>query len=512
MPRPKRTQHYHLLFHTLLTLFLVAGCIMPAPSATNTTPASPIDDHALPTLTAADLADGARLQVVATTNIVADVVAQVGGDRIDLTPLMPTGIDPHSFTATPQDLIALNEGDVIFVSGLALEEGLLPVLTTLDSAPPLVAVNVGVTTLEFAEGAEEDEHAEEHAEEHEHTEEEHTEEEHAPSAVAHACKHLADGPIVPVNAVTEISSTMAVTGTHVRLDVTVPTAEPSYFVYTAAEAGDYIFYADRPVTLTLQDADGTHAAETIMDAAALTDCPGLVTAFVFDLAAGDNTLALTDTDGEIMHFVVEAATTTHGHDHADEAHDHDHAEAGDEHEHHHHSGADPHTWFSVHAVEQWVTNIEQVLSTLDPANAATYTANADAYRADLTALASELDTMVAALPVEQRKLVTDHEALGYFADAYDFTIIGAVIPSLSTMAAPSASELAALQDQIEAEGVRAIFVGITVNPALAEQLAADTGASVAILYTESLSAADGPAATYLDFMRYNMQTIVAALK
>jgi len=500
MDRTNRLQHYRLLLSAIFTLLLGAGCVMPPPSATNTTPASPIDDHALPALTAVDLAAGTRLQVVATTNLVADVVAQVGGDRIDLTPLIPTGVDPHSFTATPQDLIALNEADVIFINGLALEEALMPVLTTLDSAPPLVAVNVGVTTREFAEGAEE--HAEEH---------EHTEEEHAHSAVAHACKHLADGPAVPITAVTEISSTMAVTGTHLRLDVTVPTAEPSYFVYTAAAAGDYLFYADRPVTLTLQDADGAHPAETIMDTAALTDCPGLVTAFGFDLAAGDNTLVLTDATGETVHFVVEAVAGAHDHEHEAAVQEHDQAEAGDEHEHHH-SGADPHTWFSVHAVEQWVSNIEQVLSTLDPANAATYTANADAYRAELTTLESELDTLVAALPVEQRKLVTDHEALGYFAAAYDFTIIGTVIPSLSTMAAPSASELAALQDQIEAEGVRAIFVGITVNPALAEQLAADTGATVATLYTESLSAADGPAATYLDFMRYNMQTIVEALK
>jgi ABC-type Zn uptake system ZnuABC Zn-binding protein ZnuA len=109
-------------------------------------------------------------------------------------------------------------------------------------------------------------------------------------------------------------------------------------------------------------------------------------------------------------------------------------------------------------------------------------------------------------------LVTDHDALGYFADAYDFTIVGAVIPSLSTMAAPSASELAALQDQIEAEGVRAIFVSASVNPELAEQLAADTGATVAMIYTGSLSDAAGPASTYLDFMRYNMRTIMEALK
>jgi len=506
MKQPNITMRYPLILGALFTIVLLAGCVMPAPlsTASTATPEAATDAEVLPPLTAIELADGARLQVIASTNIVADVVSQVGGDQIDLLPLIPTGADPHSFTPTPQDLIVLNQTQVIFINGLQLEESLMPMLESLDNAVPIVSVNAGVEIAEFG-----------------------------PSAVEHACKHMMDGPEVAVGAVADIAATTAVTGTHVRLDVTVPTAAPSYFVYRAEEAGKYLFYADSPVILTLRDADGNEApAETIMDAAALADCLAFVTAFVFDLVEGDNVLSLHGVDGETVRFVVETAEGEHEHathedeDHADEdhavedhageeaeVHDHHAAETGEEEgHHHHHGGVDPHTWFSVHAVEQWVENIEEVLSTLDPANADTYAANADAYRAELVALKIELGAMVAELPVEQRKLVTDHDAFGYFADAYDFEIIGTVIPSLSTMASPSANDLATLQDQIEAEGVRAIFVGTTVNPTLMEQLAADTGATVVSIYTGALSDADGPAPTYLDLMRYNMRMIVDALK
>ena len=184
---------------------------------------------------------------------------------------------------------------------------------------------------------------------------------------------------------------------------------------------------------------------------------------------------------------------------------------GDE-DHHHHEGADPHTWFSIHAVEQWVENIEHVLRALDPANAAVYTANAQAYLVELEALAEEVEALLAALPVEKRKLVTDHDSFGYFAAAYDFDVVGTVIPSFSTLASPSAGELAKLQDQIEEESVQAIFVGTTITPDIAQQLAADTGIQVVILYTGSLSDEGGPAASYVDFMRYNVTAIVNALK
>ena len=195
-----------------------------------------------------------------------------------------------------------------------------------------------------------------------------------------------------------------------------------------------------------------------------------------------------------------------------EEHGGDHSEQSAEGEEHHHEGGDPHTWQRVANVKQWVENIHTSLSQLDPANTEAYHAAAEAYLAELDTLDAEIRTQIESIPAENRKLVTDHETFGYFADEYGFTLVGALIPSLSTAAEPSAQELAALQDQVVAEGVKAIFVGTTVNPRLAEQLAQDLDIQVVSLYSDSLSAPDGPAATYLAFMRYNVNAIVTALQ
>ncbi len=108
--------------------------------------------------------------------------------------------------------------------------------------------------------------------------------------------------------------------------------------------------------------------------------------------------------------------------------------------------------------------------------------------------------------------MTDHDALGYLAHEYGFTIVGAVIPSFSTLAEPSAQQLAALQEQIREEGVNALFVGTTVSQRLAQQLAQDLGIALVPIYTGSLSEEGGPADSYIAFMRYNINAIVDALK
>jgi len=116
------------------------------------------------------------------------------------------------------------------------------------------------------------------------------------------------------------------------------------------------------------------------------------------------------------------------------------------------------------------------------------------------------------VPQANRKIVSDHVVFGYFAKRYGFEQVGAVIPSISTLAAPSAQELADLEDVINQLGVRAIFVDSTVNPALSQRIASDTQTKLVPVYSGSLSKADGPAATYLDFMRANVSAIVQALK
>jgi manganese/iron transport system substrate-binding protein len=300
------------------------------------------DEHGdvLPRLDAVSLGEGERLRVVATTSIVADIVSRVGGNHIDLTQLMPLGVDAHAFEPTPRDVATIADAHVVFVNGAGLE----PFLDTLvDSAEgvPVVSVSAGIDLL--------------------------------------------------------------------------------------------------PFELDDQDDD-------------------------------------------------------------------------DDDDHGHEGEGDPHVWFDPNQVLVWVHNIEEVLSDLDPQRADSYTANAEAYEAELEALDDWIRDQVAGVPEERRLLVTDHALLTYFAAQYGFEQVGAVIPAATTVAEPSAQELAALQDAIGQYSVPAIFVGHEVNSRVAEQIAADTGVELVFIYTESLSDESGPAATYLDYMRYNVNAIVEGLR
>jgi len=175
------------------------------------------------------------------------------------------------------------------------------------------------------------------------------------------------------------------------------------------------------------------------------------------------------------------------------------------------SGYDPHVWFDPANIILWADAIEEALSDLDPGNATTYSANAVAYRHALADLDRWIQEQVETVPPDGRILVTDHLSFAYFAARYGFDQVGAVFPGFSSLAEPSAREMAELIETILGLGVRAIFVGTTANPALAEAIAADAGVDVVLLYTGSLSARTGPASTYLDMMRYNVNAIVTAL-
>ena len=175
-------------------------------------------------------------------------------------------------------------------------------------------------------------------------------------------------------------------------------------------------------------------------------------------------------------------------------------------------GVDPHTWFSPANVVTWTQNIARALSTLDPAHQDAYAANAAAYEKSLNELDAWIKAQVETIPPARRKLVTDHKALGYFADRYGFQVVGTVIEGFSTAAEPSAQEIARLEEQIRKEQVPAIFVGIDANPALARRIAEDTGARVVPLYHGSLSAPGGEADSYLKLMRYDVTAIVGALR
>jgi ABC-type Zn uptake system ZnuABC Zn-binding protein ZnuA len=169
-------------------------------------------------------------------------------------------------------------------------------------------------------------------------------------------------------------------------------------------------------------------------------------------------------------------------------------------------------WLDPNNILIYVGNIRGALTHNDPAGAAIYQANADGYTRQLTELDAWIVEQVSQIPVGRRLLITNHEALGYFADRYGFTLAGSVIESFSADASPSAQQLAALIDEIKTSGAPAIFLDAGDNPALARQIAAETGVRVvADLHLESLT--DGaPAATYIDMMKHNVTRIVNALK
>lgn len=268
-----------------------------------------------------------KLKVVATTTIVGDVVRAIGADAIELTVLLPPGVDPHGFNATPQDVARVAESDVLFINGLGLEEFLDALITNAGGHSEVVSISQGVPVRE-----------------------------------------------------------------------------------------------------------------------------------------------------------------------------------GDDDEH-----IDPHVWMDPLRVKLWASNIETKLSERDPANAELYAENASAFRAQLDELDGWIKGQVAQVAESNRKLVTDHGVFGYFADRYGFEQVGAVIPGYSTAAEPSAQELAQLEDAIRALGVKAIFVGNTVNPAVEQRIADDTGARLIFVYAESLSEADGPVPHYMDMMRVTVTEIVNAL-
>ena len=287
----------------------------------------------LPQLETADL-KGDRLRVVATTSVMGDVIAQIGGGAIDLTVLIEAGQDPHSYEPGARALTTVAEAHIIFVNGWNLEEGLLNNLENVAEAGQIVPISANITPRELEK------------------------------------------------------------------------IEPN----------------------------------------------------------------------------------------------------------HHHQ--DPHVWLDPQHVQQWVNNVEQVLTTLDPANSELYTAKAATYRQELEVLMLEMDERMVGL--NGRHLVTNHDALGYLAARYDLNVIGTVLPGTSTLAEPSAADLADLATKMAEAKTCAIFAETTANMQLAEAAAAELEScpqvKVLSLYTGALGLAGSGAESYISMMRANAQTLAEGLQ
>jgi zinc/manganese transport system substrate-binding protein len=183
---------------------------------------------------------------------------------------------------------------------------------------------------------------------------------------------------------------------------------------------------------------------------------------------------------------------------------------GHSHAGHDHGENDPHAWQSVANAKLYVANIEAALVTADPANAETYRTNAKAYTAKLDALDAELRAGIARIPADRRKIITSHDAFQYFEKAYGVTFISP--RGVSTSAEPSPQAVGRIIRQIRDEKIPAVFLENISDQRLIQRIAQETGARVGgTLYSDSLTAAGGPAPDYIAMMRHNLSQIVGAL-
>jgi zinc/manganese transport system substrate-binding protein len=171
---------------------------------------------------------------------------------------------------------------------------------------------------------------------------------------------------------------------------------------------------------------------------------------------------------------------------------------------------DPHAWQNVANAKIYVANIRDGLDAIDPAGKAKYDANAAAYLGDLDALDEEVRAAVAKIPTERRKLITTHDAFGYFGDAYGIDFIAP--EGVSTEAEPSAKDMAKIITQIRRQKIPAVFMENITDPRPMRQIARETAAKIGgTLYSDALSEPNGPAGSYIDMMRHNVREFSKAL-
>lgn len=266
--------------------------------------------------------------------------------------------------------------------------------------------------------------------------------------------------------------------------------------------------ADELRTAGLVVANGLGLEEGLLDSIEAAEADGVP---VVELAEGLNPI-----EAGAGHSDEETPAEGDGHSHA-EGDGHSHAEeekpvdeekpAGEDGHSHSHEGEDPHVWMDPDRVALAVPVIAEALAAVDglPVDAAQIDACADDYVAELGALSAELDERFAGLSAEQRRLVTSHESLTYLADRFDLELIGAIIPSTSTLGEANVRDLEALAATMTDKGVTRIFGEVTGSDDVAAALAEQVGSQVEVvaLYTESLGDEGSEAATYLGMMRAN---------
>ncbi len=292
-------------------------------------------------------------------------------------------------------------------------------------------------------------------------------------------------------------------GDAVEVTTLIPVGADSHSFQLSTQQGELIRDADLVV------ANGLGLEEGLLDALESAGDDGI---HVFEATSAVEVIPFGEAGGH------EHDEHEEGEEHADEegeAHADEEDEHADEDGHDHdHDGGDPHFWMDPARMADVVEELGHELAELDTAlSEEEWDDRADALADELDALSDEVAEILADVPEERRVLVTNHEALGYFADAFDMAVLGTVVPGGDTLAEPSAADLEELVDAITDAGVSAIFAETSSPSRLAEVVAEEVDGDVIVaeLFTESLSDADGPAATYQDFMRHNATVIADSL-
>jgi ABC-type Zn uptake system ZnuABC Zn-binding protein ZnuA len=179
------------------------------------------------------------------------------------------------------------------------------------------------------------------------------------------------------------------------------------------------------------------------------------------------------------------------------------------------SAGDPHIWHNPQNAKIMSANIEKALAAKDAPDAAAYQANLNTYGAKLDALDTDIAQRIDTIPAAQRKLVTNHDAFGYYIDRYHLTFIGSIIPSFDTSAELSAKQISDLVAKIKATGVTAVFSESSLPPKTAQAIGTEAGVKVEAgedsLYGDTLGPEGSAGATYLDMEKHNTDVIVGTL-
>ncbi len=241
----------------------------------------------------------------------------------------------------------------------------------------------------------------------------------------------------------------------------------------------------------------------------------------------DELVADSGSGAEVVDLSADLPVLLHGeeeHEHGEEgdahasdehsADEHAEEEHAEEDEGHDHEGeeVDPHWWNDPVNVAAAVREVERALSEAAPENSRVFERNADAYIAQVNRLKRQITQCVDSVPKAERKIVTDHDAFGYYTNRFGIETVGTVIPALTTQAQPSAGDLAELEETIREEQVKAVFPESSVSAKLAEAIAGDTGARTDyVLYGDTLGPEGSDGATWLEMMKSNTENIVRGM-